>query len=91
MKREPLNIELAKRWWRPALAWVFVTGWCATLSTVLALLWLDKTTVADASGLLIALVAGGAAPVTTYTHGRTQEKKAEVENNLPELKFNGEE
>ena len=77
------RLEKAKAWWRPALAWCFVFGWFATLATILALLWLGRVTLSDASGLLIALVAGGAAPTTTYAHGRTTEKRFGVDETTP--------
>lgn len=60
------------------MAWVFIAGWASTLVTVIALLWLTRTTLAEASGLLIAMLASGTAPVTTYAYGRTAERRARV-------------
>lgn len=77
------RLEKAKAWWRPVMAWCFIAGWVATLGTIIALMWLDRVTLSDASGLLIALVAGGAAPTTTYTYGRTTEKRDRVAEDYP--------
>ena len=72
-----------KQNWRPFTAWAFIIGWCATLTTALGLLWLGKVELQDASNLLIALVAGGSAPVTTYTYQRTREKVTGVADDYP--------
>lgn len=78
-----MKLETAKKSWRPVMAWCYIVGWSATLVTILALLWLNEVTLSDASGLLIALVAGGAAPATTYTYGRTTEKRERVAEDYP--------
>lgn len=76
-------LECAKQWWRPAFSWAFIAGWIATCATTLGLLWIGSATLSDASGLLIAMLAAGAAPATTYTYGRTTEKRAGVADQVP--------
>lgn len=82
-----MNLDTAKKWWRPALSWAFIVGWASTVATILAMLWLGMATLNDASGILIALIAGGAAPATTYVHGRTREKQMGVDEYIPPSGF----
>ena len=78
-----MKLQTVRRWWRPILAWAFVVGWSATLGTTLVLLVMEKATLNDASGLLIALVAGGATPATTYAYARTREKTSNIDDYGP--------
>lgn len=51
--------------------------------TTLAMIWLGRETLSDASGILIIMLGGGAAQATTYTYNRTQEKLTQSEE-VPE-------
>lgn len=69
-----MNIESAKKSWRPVFAWVFIAFFAGLSVTILGLLWLNKTTLDVASGVIITMLAAGGTVTGVYTYGRTTEK-----------------
>lgn len=67
-----------KSGWRPAFGWCYAFVWTLCGAVVAGRILFGLTTITEATPLLMALLAGGAAPVTTYTYGRTQEKREGV-------------
>ncbi len=64
-----------KKIWRPAFAAVFIAFYAATAATILTLLILEETTLADASSVLVTMLGMGATVIGVYTAGRSHEKR----------------
>lgn len=81
---EPTSLlRIARKGWRPALAWAFVIGWSLTLLTVIGMLWARMATLDEAAGVIMTLLGTGGLPATVFAGGRSLEKYAGVADHDP--------
>ena len=70
-----------KKNWRPAFAWAFIVWFISLGFTIIGLLWFNKVTMSDASGVIMFMLAAGGGITGTYTYKRSTEKLHGVTNN----------